>query len=53
MEDKYIIMPTHPWWKVENYSGSKQMEEGSVYSSDANEKWLSVEELSRLADGEE
>jgi hypothetical protein len=29
------------------------MEEGSIYSSDANEEWLSVEELSRLAEGEE
>jgi UDP-N-acetylglucosamine 4,6-dehydratase len=53
LNDKYVIMPTHPWWKVENWAGSTRMEEGSSYSSDTNEEWLSVEELRRLGEGEE
>jgi UDP-N-acetylglucosamine 4,6-dehydratase len=53
LDDKYVIMPTHPWWKVENFAGSTGMEEGSSYSSDNNEEWLSVEELRRLGEGEE
>lgn len=53
MDDKYVIMPAHPWWKMENWAGSKKMEEGSKYSSDTNELWLSVEELRRLGEGEE
>lgn len=53
LHDKYVIMPTHPWWKVENWAGSEIMEEGSSYSSDANEEWLSVEELRLLGEGGE
>jgi len=53
LNDKYVIMPSHPWWKVENWAGSTRMKEGSSYSSDSNDKWLSVEELRRLGEGKE
>ncbi|HUI39790.1 MAG TPA: polysaccharide biosynthesis protein, partial [Methanothrix sp.] len=49
LEDKYIIMPSHPWWRMENWSGFDKMTEGSSYSSDANAEWLSVEALRRFA----
>ncbi len=51
-DDKYVIMPTHPWWKMENWAGSRRMEEGTSYSSDKNEQWLSVEELRLLGEEE-
>jgi UDP-N-acetylglucosamine 4,6-dehydratase len=49
LDDMYIVMPTHPWWKMENWAESKTMPEGASYSSDANVDKLSVEELKRLA----
>ena len=49
LDDMYIVMPTHPWWKMENWADSKTMPEGASYSSDANVDKLSVEELKRLA----
>jgi len=49
LDDMYIVMPTHPWWKMQNWAESKTMPEGSSYSSDANMDKLSVEELKRLA----
>ncbi|OPY52390.1 MAG: UDP-galactose-4-epimerase [Methanosaeta sp. PtaU1.Bin060] len=50
MDDKYVILPSHPWWKMENWSGFRKMEEGSSYSSNANTQWLSVEELRSFAE---
>jgi len=51
-DDKYVILPTHSWWKMENWSDCQRMEEGTSYSSDKNERWLSVEELRRLGEEE-
>lgn len=53
MNDMYVIMPTHPWWKIENWAGSEKMVEGSRYSSDTNEEWLSIEQLRRFSESEE
>ena len=50
LDDIYVIKPAHPWWKVENFSGAKPMEEGSSYASDTNGQWLSVEEIRSLID---
>lgn len=53
MDDMYVIMPAHSWWKVENWASSEKMGENERYSSDTNEEWLSIEELRRFAEGEE
>jgi UDP-N-acetylglucosamine 4,6-dehydratase len=44
-EDKYVILPTHPWWVESNGSLGKSMSEGFTYTSDKNQKWLSLDEL--------
>ena len=49
LNDMYIILPTHPWWKIDNWVKSEPMAEGARYSSDNNAQWLSIEELTHLA----
>jgi UDP-N-acetylglucosamine 4,6-dehydratase len=47
-EDMYIIQPSHPWWKSENWVNAKPLAEGFRYSSDTNEQWLTRRELEEL-----
>jgi UDP-N-acetylglucosamine 4,6-dehydratase len=47
-EDMYIIQPSHPWWKSENWVNAKPLPEGFRYSSDANDCWLTRRELKEL-----
>ncbi|MBZ5614768.1 MAG: UDP-N-acetylglucosamine 4,6-dehydratase (inverting) [Acidobacteriia bacterium] len=46
--DMYIIQPSHPWWKSENWVNAKPLPEGFRYSSDTNERWLTRRELEGL-----
>jgi len=48
LDDMYLILPTHPWWKMENWTAARSLPEGFCYSSDTNGQWLSVEELRRF-----
>ena len=50
-EDYFVIQPSHPFWDAEVYrklKGGKPCPDGFRYSSDANECWLSVDELRRM-----
>jgi UDP-N-acetylglucosamine 4,6-dehydratase/5-epimerase len=47
-EDMYVIQPSHPWWKSENWLAAKPLPEGFRYSSDSNERWLTRRELEEL-----
>jgi UDP-N-acetylglucosamine 4,6-dehydratase len=47
-EDMYVIQPSHPWWKAENWVNAKPLREGFRYSSDSNERWLTRHELEEL-----
>jgi UDP-N-acetylglucosamine 4,6-dehydratase len=47
-EDMYVIQPSHPWWKSENWMSGKRLPEGFRYSSDTNERWLTRRELEEL-----
>jgi len=47
-EDMYVIQPSHPWWKSENWVNAKPLAEGFRYSSDTNERWLTRRELEAL-----
>ncbi|MGO9862129.1 MAG: UDP-N-acetylglucosamine 4,6-dehydratase (inverting) [Terriglobales bacterium] len=47
-EDMYIIQPSHPWWKSENWVIAKPLPEGFRYSSDTNDRWLTRRELKGL-----
>ncbi len=48
VDDKYIIQPSHPWWKKANWVQARELPEGFRYSSDKNGQWLSQEQLQDL-----
>src|SRR6266852_712035 len=47
-EEMFVIQPTHPWWKSENWVHGRRLPEGFRYSSDTNERWLTRRELEEL-----
>jgi UDP-N-acetylglucosamine 4,6-dehydratase len=48
LEDMYIIQPTHPWWKTTNWVHGRELPPGFRYTSDANEQWLTHQQLQEL-----
>lgn len=50
LDDAYVILPVHPWWRLENWAGCKAPPDGFSYTSDTNAHWLSVEELRGLVE---
>jgi UDP-N-acetylglucosamine 4,6-dehydratase/5-epimerase len=47
-DEMFVIQPSHPWWKSENWIKGKPLPEGFRYSSDTNEQWLTRRELEKL-----
>src|SRR6266403_340086 len=47
-EDMFVIQPSHPWWKSENWVNAKPLPEGFRYSSDTNDRWLTRRQLEEL-----
>jgi len=48
VDEMYIIQPSHPWWKRENWVDATPLTEGFRYTSDTNSRWLSGDELQDL-----
>ena len=48
MDDRYIIQPSHPWWRRENWPNARPLPEGFRYTSDNNNQWLTNRELQVL-----
>lgn len=46
--DRYCIQPAHPWWKQESYPNAAPMSEGWYYSSNANNRWLTAEDVRQM-----
>lgn len=44
-DDMFAIEPAHPWWATDNWQGGRRLPEGFRYSSDANDHWLTEDEL--------
>ena len=51
LDDCYVIQPAFHWWRRENHSNGQKVPEGFRYSSDKNEKWLTVEEIQQMISG--
>ena len=47
-KDYFIIKPSFPWWNSNNYAEGKAVPDGFKYSSDTNDKWLTINELRKL-----
>jgi UDP-N-acetylglucosamine 4,6-dehydratase len=50
-DDHYVITPHFDWWpeRAKKYEAGTPVEDGFVYSSERNDHWLSVEEITELA----
>jgi UDP-N-acetylglucosamine 4,6-dehydratase len=48
LDDMYVIQPSHPWWRSENWEHARPLPEGFRYSSDSNPRWLAAEDLYEL-----
>ena len=48
MDDRYVIQPSHSWWRRENWSSGKRLPEAFRYASDTNDRWLTSHELHAL-----
>jgi UDP-N-acetylglucosamine 4,6-dehydratase/5-epimerase len=49
-DDMFVIWPTHSWWHGDRWSDGRPLRDGYSFTSDDNERWLSVDELRALAD---
>ena len=49
IDGMYVIQPSHPWWKIDEWDGAMPMAPGTRFASDTNEQWLTVEDLRRVA----
>jgi UDP-N-acetylglucosamine 4,6-dehydratase len=47
-DQMFVIQPSHPWWKSENWLHARRLPEGFRYSSDSNDRWLTQSELEAL-----
>jgi UDP-N-acetylglucosamine 4,6-dehydratase len=48
LDDMYVIQPSHPWWRKENWSGARALADGFRYTSDSNSSWLTNQQLEEL-----
>lgn len=48
-KDFFVIEPEHPFWKAENMKGGKRLPDGFRYTSDNNDKWLTIAEIRRMS----
>jgi len=48
LDNFYIIQPDFSWWVKDNWVDGKRVLEGFRYSSDTNDQWLTIDELSQM-----
>jgi UDP-N-acetylglucosamine 4,6-dehydratase/5-epimerase len=47
--DVYVVLPEQPWWEAHpKWVDGKPLDDGFVYASNTNDRWLEAEELARL-----
>ena len=48
VDDKYVILPEHPWWSTDQLGRGQALADGFEYTSDSNNQWMSIDELQRM-----
>ena len=51
-DEYFIIQPDFTWWPRDHHKNGTKLPDGFSYSSDNNDRWLSIEELRKMADKE-
>ena len=46
----YVILPQFSWWRRQNYSNAKALQESFIYASNRNKLWLTIEELKDIVE---
>jgi UDP-N-acetylglucosamine 4,6-dehydratase len=47
--DVYVVLPEHPWWTEHpRWTEGKPLDDGFVYASDRNDRWLAKDELAAM-----
>ena len=44
----YVVLPNYSWWERQNYNNAQKLPDGFVYTSNNNDRWLTVEDLRRI-----
>ena len=47
-DDMFVIKPEHPWWQGENWHTARPVAPGFTYASDANDEFLSIDDLRQM-----
>ena len=47
-DDFFVIEPEHAYWDEGSYKDGKKVPDGFYYSSDSNDKWLSIKDLNDI-----
>jgi UDP-N-acetylglucosamine 4,6-dehydratase len=50
LDDRYIILPSHPWWQEQHWGEADTLPDGFEYSSDTNDQWLTEDEMQVMID---
>ena len=45
----YVIMPQFSWWRRQNYQDANALPDGFLYSSNNNDRWLTLNQLKNMA----
>lgn len=48
LDDMFVIRPSHSWWRKENWSNARQLDDEFRYTSENNPDWLTAEGLHEL-----
>lgn len=48
LEDRYVILPAHPWWDTNHWTQGDSLPDGFEYSSNTNEHWLTEAEILQM-----
>ncbi|MDD1665165.1 MAG: UDP-N-acetylglucosamine 4,6-dehydratase (inverting), partial [Methanomicrobiales archaeon] len=46
--DRYVILPSSPWFRNRHWDQATRVPEGFSYTSDTNPQWLSLEQIRQL-----
>jgi len=52
LDDRFVIQPSHSWWRNENWKQGRPVPQGYRYTSDSNATWLTAAALEEMVGGE-
>lgn len=47
-DDMFVVKPSHSWWPTKSWSEGRSLPDGFSYTSNGNQQWLAMDDLSAL-----